>query len=103
MSMITIQIGQCGNQIGEKLFETFINDCNSFSYVHASSRFKQQHISSVDLRNNENYVSQVKERFFTEIDNKLNEVVLAPRAVLVDMESKVTKIVKYLLKSNILV
>ena len=33
MSVLTVQIGQCGNQIGEKLFETIIDDCFHSKYV----------------------------------------------------------------------
>jgi hypothetical protein len=33
MSVIGIQIGQCGNQIGEKLFETILEDCFQSTYI----------------------------------------------------------------------
>ena len=33
MSVIGIQIGQCGNQIGEKLFDTILDDCFQSTYI----------------------------------------------------------------------
>ena len=33
MSVIGIQIGQCGNQIGEKIFQTILEDCFQSSYI----------------------------------------------------------------------
>lgn len=89
MSMITVQIGQCGNQIGEKLFETLINDFQDpNTIINSQNRFKQRQIQQSDLRLNEEYVNKTKKRFFTEIDSKDCQTV-APRAVLIDMESKV--------------
>ena len=93
--MITIQIGQCGNQIGEKLFETLTNDLqNPSSFVNAANRFKPHQIPQADYRQNENYVEEAKQRFFNERED-IKETMLTPRAVLIDMESKVVnKLVK---------
>lgn len=83
MSIVTIQIGQCGNQIGEKLFETISSDC--FEYKHCG----------VEKIQNNAYVNESKIRFFTETDSK-NDSLMA-KSVLIDMESKV---VNKLVSSN---
>ena len=89
MSIITIQIGQCGNQIGEKFFETLINDCQDpRSIQNQLNRFKQQQPQQTETRQNEQYVQECKRRFFTESE-KDKDTPLIPRAVLIDMESKV--------------
>ena len=99
MSIITVQIGQCGNQIGEKLFETIISDC--FDTI-SPNRLKN---SSYNSKSNEKYVTESKTRFFTEnatepelklSDSK--EEIWYPRAVLIDMENKVVS--KLVNKSN---
>ncbi len=96
MSIITVQIGQCGNQIGEKLFETFINDCQDpREFFNLSNRFKQQQLMQSETRKNELYVQECKRRFFTEQDK---DEPLIPRAVLIDMESKVVN--KLVSKAN---
>ena len=88
--MITVQIGQCGNQIGEKLFETLINDFQDpNTIINSQNRFKQRQIQQSELRDNEEFVNETKKRFFTEIDSRRSQETLAPRAVLIDMESKV--------------
>lgn len=88
MSMITIQVGQCGNQIGEKLFETLAKDLQDpLSIRTAANRFKPQQTQQSDIDINESYVQETKERFFTE--SAVNSTLLMPRAVLIDMESKV--------------
>lgn len=91
MSIITIQIGQCGNQIGEKLFETIISDC--FETQSSSSlRFKPVTQTAHNIKLNENYIAESKKRFFTETDCSDDESQtsrLSARAVLIDMESKV--------------
>ena len=86
--MITIQVGQCGNQIGEKLFDTLAKDLQDpNSIITATNRFKPRQIQQAEIDINESYVQEVKERFFTETSD--NSSVLMPRAVLIDMESKV--------------
>ena len=53
MSIVTLQLGQCGNQIGGQLFSTYIEDQMSISG--AGSRTDKTH----ELYNEESY-----ERFF---------------------------------------
>ncbi|XP_004643087.1 tubulin delta chain [Octodon degus] len=71
MSIVTVQLGQCGNQIGFEVFDVLFND----------SQCSQGFCSK---RENEAYQTSCKERFFREE----NGVPIA-RAVLVDMEPKV--------------
>ncbi len=90
MSIITVQIGQCGNQIGEKFFETLINDCQDpRAILNQSNRFRQQQPLQSETRQNELYVQECKRRFFTESSQQDKDLPLMPRAVLIDMESKV--------------
>ncbi|XP_077021100.1 tubulin delta chain isoform X3 [Tamandua tetradactyla] len=72
MSIVTVQLGQCGNQIGFEVFDTLFSDS------HCSQGLCSK-------RENEIYQASCKERFFTEEENG----VLVARAVLVDMEPKV--------------
>ncbi|XP_053223030.1 tubulin delta chain isoform X1 [Podarcis raffonei] len=72
MSIITIQLGQCGNQIGREVFDTI---CTDFRSTHGLCSKKE----------NESFQAACKERFFSEEKSR----VLAARAVLVDMEPKV--------------
>ena len=53
MSIVTLQLGQCGNQIGGQLFSTYIEDLMSISGV--GGRTDKTH----ELYNEESY-----ERFF---------------------------------------
>ena len=104
MSIITIQIGQCGNQIGEKLFETIISDCSDTTGTLSSSfRFKPvAPPSQASLKLNENYVTESKQRFFSQEadyrEGHPDEPRLSARAILIDMESKVVN--KLIHKSN---
>jgi tubulin delta len=73
MSLVTLQLGQCGNQIGGKLFETLIKDI-----VYDTGK-------SCSPPENAAYADCSRARFFTErSDNSLEA-----RAVMVDMEPKV--------------
>ncbi|XP_032897971.1 tubulin delta chain isoform X2 [Amblyraja radiata] len=65
MSLVVVQIGQCGNQIGQQLFEVVSMDGQS--------------------GRNESYWNTSQERFFS----SSNDGVPVARAVLVDMEPKV--------------
>ena len=89
--MITVQIGQCGNQIGEKLFQTLVNDCQNPFVHNPHNRFRPAPpMQAAEVRANENYVCEVKQRFFTEFDAcNGDDKLLAPKSVLIDMESKV--------------
>lgn len=72
MSIVTVQLGQCGNQIGFEVFDALFSD----------SYGPQQLCSK---KENEAYQASCKERFFRE-----EEIgVPVARAVLVDMEPKV--------------
>ncbi|XP_054526506.1 tubulin delta chain isoform X3 [Pan troglodytes] len=72
MSIVTVQLGQCGNQIGFEVFDALLSDSHS-----------SQGLCS--MRENEAYQASCKERFFSEEENG----VPIARAVLVDMEPKV--------------
>ncbi|XP_012868657.1 PREDICTED: tubulin delta chain [Dipodomys ordii] len=72
MSIVTVQLGQCGNQIGFEVFDTLFSDS------HCSQALCSK-------RENETYQASCKERFFREEENG----VPIARAVLVDMEPKV--------------
>uniref|UniRef100_A0A8C5KMV3 Tubulin delta chain n=1 Tax=Jaculus jaculus TaxID=51337 RepID=A0A8C5KMV3_JACJA len=72
MSIVTVQLGQCGNQIGFEVFDTLFTDSHS-----------SQGLCS--KRENEAYQASCQERFFREEESG----VPVARAVLVDMEPKV--------------
>ncbi|XP_038615826.1 tubulin delta chain [Tachyglossus aculeatus] len=72
MSLVTVQLGQCGNQIGFEVFDALCSD------VHSAHGLCSK-------RENEAYQEIGKERFFTEEKSG----VPVARAVLVDMEPKV--------------
>lgn len=76
MSVVTVQLGQCGNQIGTQLFSTLHRDAtSSSSHYREVSLDRYFHISEAPRQENE---------------CARGEVVQA-RAVLVDMESKVVQ------------
>ena len=76
MSLITLQLGQCGNQVGYELFNTLLQDCRSVLD-------KPQNFSW----NLDSYSEACLERFFTIAENQ--KQIPKAKAVLVDMESKV--------------
>ena len=70
MSIVTVQLGQCGNQVGQELFSTLLQD------------------SAGPLKHN--YSQLAEERFFTQKDHATSDIPrLEARAVMVDMEPKV--------------
>ncbi|XP_040280604.1 tubulin delta chain [Bufo bufo] len=71
MSLITVQLGQCGNQIGYELFDVISNDFHSNGLC--------------SRKENELYQAACKERFFDEAESGD----FVSRAVLLDMEPKV--------------
>jgi tubulin delta len=112
MSIITLQIGQCGNQIGEKLFETIVSDCYDVKSQSKQCNLKRAYslnsLNSIESKEieprsefnklNDDYLYESKKRFFTELDyqdetelknSDVNNDVLYARSVLIDMESKV--------------
>ncbi|XP_053851861.1 tubulin delta chain isoform X2 [Vidua macroura] len=72
MSIVTVQLGQCGNQIGQEVFSAL---CSDIRGTHGLCSKKE----------NESYQDSCKERFFCEEES----AVPVARAVLVDMEPKV--------------
>lgn len=74
MAIIVIQIGQCGNQVGERFYNTILNELieNPKSYPPNSPGARS-------------FVDTITERFFTENKKGLLEA----KAVLVDTEQKV--------------
>jgi hypothetical protein len=83
MSVITIQVGQCGNQIGEKLFDTLVSDCFD---APNSWRKKGLDVQELLKKCNNVYVKQSKQCFFSD---ESEQSTANARAVLIDMESKV--------------
>lgn len=76
MSVVSLQLGQCGNQIGGELFNTLIDD---------ASKLNPQFISkNVDHKVNHEYEEEVLERFFSRDRTGAANA----RAVMIDMESK---------------
>ena len=69
MSIVAVQLGQCGNQIASEFFSTVVNN-----------------ISSSDADDNE-FCEETCERFFSRADTK--DATLTARTVLLDMEPKV--------------
>ncbi|KAM4701737.1 tubulin delta chain [Discoglossus pictus] len=72
MSVVTVQLGQCGNQIGYELFDAISNDLHSKN-------------GNCSRRENQLYQDVCKARFFSEAESGD----LESRAVLIDMEPKV--------------
>ncbi|NWT29574.1 TBD protein, partial [Cardinalis cardinalis] len=72
MSIVTVQLGQCGNQIGHEVFSALCSDSRG---THGLCSKKE----------NQSYQDSCKERFFCEEQS----AVPVARAVLVDMEPKV--------------
>ncbi|XP_061073792.1 tubulin delta chain [Conger conger] len=72
MSIVTVQLGQCGNQVGQELFDVISNDTHDAQRYKPSALGKAYHVCS-------------QERFLHEsITGELSA-----RAVLIDMEPKV--------------
>ncbi|XP_072163377.1 tubulin delta chain-like [Diadema setosum] len=76
MSIVTVQLGQCGNQIGLSFFQTLMSD---ISHDGLASRKKDNH----------EYQSESLEKFFYQSELKPESATPTARAVMVDMESKV--------------
>ena len=75
MSVVSVQLGQCGNQIGTDLFNTIMKDASSPpSYSSCTSLL------------NQTYGEEVFDRFFFQCESSKN---YTARAVLVDTEPKV--------------
>lgn len=76
MSVITVQLGQCGNQVGGQLFQTLIEDT-----------FTRPSQTQVPPDKNQLYIDEGLSRFFYKDDVK--DGLPEARAVMVDMEPKV--------------
>ncbi|XP_064619118.1 tubulin delta chain-like [Lineus longissimus] len=77
MSIVTIQVGQCGNQIGGQLFNTVMEDAHT-SYPNVSKNIQRD------------YMQDTLETFFDVSPTKSeDDEVPKARAVMVDMEPKV--------------
>lgn len=99
MSIITIQVGQCGNQIGEKLFDSIVSDCYDTPNSWSKRALDVQQL----LKNsNQDYINESKYRFFYENDYEFNDyarnsslenssdtATCDARSILIDMENKV--------------
>ena len=85
MSIVTVQLGQCGNQIGNSLFSTLIHD------AHQPPPF-----TSLESTENINYRQDILRKYFTE--NKKGQH--CAKAVLVDMEAKVVQKCKNISKQE---
>ncbi|NXL25045.1 TBD protein, partial [Setophaga kirtlandii] len=72
MSIVTVQLGQCGNQIGHEVFSALCSDIRGTHGLCSKNE-------------NQSYQDSCKERFFCEEES----AVPVARAVLVDMEPKV--------------
>lgn len=76
MSCIILQLGQCGNQVGQRVFDTLIED--NLSHINQSK-------SSVVLNSStSDYIRHSLDRFFIQYENKL-----VARALAIDTELKV--------------
>ncbi|XP_013080333.2 tubulin delta chain-like [Biomphalaria glabrata] len=78
MSVITLQLGQCGNQVGEQTFSTLIDDVYSKSI-------------GVSSQDNHDYIQTCLSTFFSQPESKSRDGSFdlpKARAVLVDMETK---------------
>lgn len=71
-SSISVQLGQCGTQLGHQLFETIYQDAST-------------HPNGLSATRNEEYNLTALENFFTETQNGKKEA----KSVMIDMEQKV--------------
>jgi tubulin delta len=76
MSCIILQLGQCGNQVGQRLFDTLIEDNLTNSNQTKSTIINQSSIND--------YIRHSLDRFFIQYENKL-----LARALAIDTELKV--------------
>lgn len=73
MSVITVQVGQCGNQIGGRMFDLLFKDATI-----------PPQYTSVDTTENIVYKQETLQKYFTENQSGRIEA----KAVLIDMEIK---------------
>lgn len=77
MSCIILQLGQCGNQVGQRVFDTLIEDNTTNSNPIKSTITNRSTIND--------YIRQSLDRFFIQHDNNK----LTARALAIDTELKV--------------
>ncbi len=75
MSCIILQLGQCGNQVGQRLFDTLIED----NLTNINQKLSSNNRSSIN-----DYIRHSLDRFFIQYENKLTA-----RALAIDTELKV--------------
>jgi tubulin delta len=75
MSCIILQLGQCGNQVGQRLFDTLIEDNLTNS---------NQKLSIANRTSINEYIRHSLDRFFIQYENKL-----VARSLAIDTELKV--------------
>ncbi len=76
MSCIVLQFGQCGNQVGQRVFDTLIED----NLTHSN----QGKLSITNRSCIDDYIRHSLDRFFIQYENKLTA-----RALAIDTELKV--------------
>jgi len=90
MSIVTVQLGQCGNQIG----------CDLFSLLYQDAHRPPQYTSG-GASNNVAYKMDMLERYFTESrDASSRGTCHEAKAVMVDMEEKVVHACKQAAKKS---
>ncbi len=80
MSIVTVQVGQCGNQVGSQFFSTLMDDVNT------------PIVKGYTMAENEAYRKACMECFFNVNDGKVDrksDSLPQARAVMIDMEPKV--------------
>lgn len=75
MSCIILQLGQCGNQVGQRVFDTLIED----DLTNANQKLSITNRASIS-----DYIRHSLDRFFIQYENKL-----VARALAIDTELKV--------------
>ena len=75
MSCIILQLGQCGNQVGQRLFDTLIED----NLTNSNQKLSIANRSSIN-----EYIRHSLDRFFIQYENKL-----VARSLAIDTELKV--------------
>ena len=82
MSIVTVQLGQCGNQVGASFYSLLTEDAT-----------RPPKFSSLESTQNKIYEEETIERFFTVKDgqksNNEGKTLLEAKCVMVDMEPKV--------------
>lgn len=89
MSVVTVQLGQCGNQMGFHFFDSLAKIVQEVA-IHSNTPSK--HYKGIPNKTSEQFVAYTKEKFFHEWfkGSKSSEYPpMKAKAVLIDMETKV--------------